>query len=212
MKEYPSITNVINMNYPIVAFDKLDGSNIRAEWNKKKGFWKFGSRHRLIGPDDPIYSDETVPLKNAIPLIKMKYERDLHDILVKTRTEKAILFFEFYGPTSAFGRHNPNEEQTVTLIDVNLFKKGIMPPREFIKMFGHLDIPAVLHDGKANQPFVISVENSELKGMTLEGVVCKGPFEQKSGGPVMFKIKSKKWLDKLRNYCAGNETLFDKLK
>jgi hypothetical protein len=40
MKEYPSIDREIRFGEPIYAFDKLDGSNIRAEWNKKRKFWK----------------------------------------------------------------------------------------------------------------------------------------------------------------------------
>jgi hypothetical protein len=43
MKTYPSISRDI-VGQPIYAFDKLDGSNIRAEWSKKNGFHKFGSR------------------------------------------------------------------------------------------------------------------------------------------------------------------------
>ena len=33
---------------PVIGFNKLDGSNIRAEWNKKRGFYKFGSRNVMI--------------------------------------------------------------------------------------------------------------------------------------------------------------------
>ena len=43
MKQYPTIPKTIQ-SIDIIAFDKLDGSNIRAEWNPKKGFYKFGSR------------------------------------------------------------------------------------------------------------------------------------------------------------------------
>ena len=52
MKQYPSISHDIR-SVQAYAFDKLDGSNIRAEWHPKKGFWKFGSRTRLLGTDQP---------------------------------------------------------------------------------------------------------------------------------------------------------------
>lgn len=67
MKEYPSIPTLPtqgsssfahwkrnNNMSEIYAFDKIDGSNIRAEWSSKRGFYKFGSRNRLLGSDQPI--------------------------------------------------------------------------------------------------------------------------------------------------------------
>ena len=48
MKEYPSIPYRIHGDLDIIAFGKYDGSNIRAEWSQKKGFYKFGTRKRLL--------------------------------------------------------------------------------------------------------------------------------------------------------------------
>lgn len=45
MKQYPTI-NYWNKGYfgeSCYAFEKLDGSNIRAEWSKKQGWHKFGT-------------------------------------------------------------------------------------------------------------------------------------------------------------------------
>lgn len=48
----------------ILAFDKLDGSNFRVEWNRKLskksrftlGFKKYGTRHRVIThANDPFF-------------------------------------------------------------------------------------------------------------------------------------------------------------
>ena len=76
MKQYPSIDATVRRGILVYAFDKLDGSNIRAEWDRKKGFTKFGSRNVLI--------DETESALGAsIPLIKQKYEKDLTDIFKK---------------------------------------------------------------------------------------------------------------------------------
>jgi hypothetical protein len=55
------------------------------------------------------------------------------------------------------------------------------------------------------------VKQSTLKGMTFEGVVCKGANDKATKMPIMFKIKSKAWLDKLREYCKGDNQLFEKL-
>ena len=51
MKAYPTIPREVIRSMSIYAFAKLDGSNIRAEWSRKKGFYKFGSRKRLLGTD-----------------------------------------------------------------------------------------------------------------------------------------------------------------
>jgi hypothetical protein len=36
MKQYPSIDATVRRGILVYAFDKLDGSNIRAEWDRKK--------------------------------------------------------------------------------------------------------------------------------------------------------------------------------
>ena len=85
-------------------------------------------------------------------------------------------------------------------------------PTQFIKYFGHLEIPKVLYEGHVNEELFDKVKQSLLPGMTLEGVVCKGASTNNANMPVMFKIKSKAWLDKLREYCKGNEKLFAMLE
>lgn len=60
MKYYPSITKEIRHDIYIYAFDKLDGSNIRAEWNSKRGFYKFGTRNQLM-------DEKTDPWGQSIP-------------------------------------------------------------------------------------------------------------------------------------------------
>jgi hypothetical protein len=48
--------------------------------------------------------------------------------------------------------------------------------------------------------------------MTFEGVVCKGANDKATRMPIMFKIKSKAWLEKLREYCKGDDKLFERLQ
>jgi hypothetical protein len=204
MKSYPSITKDVRQDIYIYAFDKLDGSNMRAEWNSKKGFYKFGTRTQLT-------DEKTMPFGRAIPLIKDKYEQDLAMVFEEHKWRDAICFFEYWGPSSFAGTHNFEEEMTVTLIDVNPYKEGILPPTEFIKYFGHLDIPKVLYEGHVSTELFDKVKQSTLSGMTGEGVVCKGANDKKTKMPVMFKIKSQAWLDRLRAYCKGDEALFNKL-
>src|SRR5271166_3879848 len=149
MKAYPSIARDV-VNIPIYAFDKLDGSNIRAEWSRKKGFYKFGTRTRLVDATDLM-------LGSAPELVTTKYERDLSDIFKKERYESAVCFFEFWGLKSFAGNHDPDEPHNVTLFDVNPYKKGILDPGAYMDLFGHLDIARLLYRGNPNADFVNSV-------------------------------------------------------
>lgn len=200
MKSYPSISKEVNTNTYIYAFDKLDGSNIRAEWNLKQGFYKFGTRTQLI--------DETSQFGKAIALIKNKYEENLTSIFKQKSWKSVICFFEFYGPSSFAGQHKNDEDQTVTLIDCNPYKEGILPPEQFINLFKHLDIPKVLFEGYVDLNLINKVKSSLLEGMTFEGCVCKGGSKHEL---CMFKIKSQSWLNKLKDYCKDDEVLYNRL-
>ena len=50
MKQYPKILyfDQAPINEQCYAFDKIDGSNFRAEWSKKRGWYKFGTRNTMI--------------------------------------------------------------------------------------------------------------------------------------------------------------------
>lgn len=204
VKSYPSLPYATECHLPIVAFDKLDGSNVRAEWTKKKGWCKFGTRHRLVDASDPVFG--------KVPgIIVAKYGDDLAKALSDNGHDKAMCFFEFHGPSSFAGMHDVTEPQTVTLFDVAPFAKGILSPASFLDQFGHLDIASVLYMGMLTPEFINSVRTSTLPGMTFEGVVCKAANDKKTKAPIMFKQKSKAWLDKLGAYCGDNKDLFNAL-
>jgi hypothetical protein len=200
MKHYPSITKEVRNDIDIYAFDKLDGSQIRAEWNSKKGFYKFGTKNKLIDANSNSFGQ-------AVPLIKDKFELDLAAVFKEHNWKDAICFFELWGPSSFAGQHDFKENLTVTLFDVNPYKQGILEPKEFITYFGHLDTPKVLYIGKVNTELFDKVKQSTMPGMTFEGIVCKGASDTFAKMPVMFKIKSKAWLNKLKELCKGNENL-----
>ena len=206
MKHYPSITKEIRNDIPIIGFAKIDGSNIRAEWNDKRGFYKFGTRHELI-------DDKTRPFGRSIPLLRDKYEIDLTRVFKERGWKNVICFFEYWGAESFAGNHNFDQAMDITLIDVNPFdtnpyQMGILPPENFIELFEYIDIPTICYRGYVTTELFDRVKQSTLPGMSAEGVVCKG---NDNGKTVMFKIKSQAWLDKLKEYCNDNESLFQRL-
>lgn len=214
MKSYTTITKDIIKGKKIYAFDKLDGSNIRAEWTKKNGFWKFGTRNQLIDVNNTRSGGKSEEGNNywaeAVELIRSKYEEELIEIFKKNRWRKVICFFEFYGDRSFAGTHQP-EKHDVLLFDVSVDNHGYLLPKDFMKTFKYIDTQKLLYYGNANQDFVKSVQEGSLDGMTFEGVVCKGQEFMSPGMPVMFKVKNKAWLDELKNYCNNDESKFNLL-
>ncbi len=204
MKEYPSITSE-HSYLPIIAFDKLDGSNIRAEWTKKKGFEKFGKRNGLLDDSNPS-------LLVAPELILNKYQDSLSAIFKKERYEKVTCFFELFGPNSFAGFHPDSKEQMqVILIDACIDKKGFMEGRTFLKIFeDKVEIPKICYDGKWNKELSLEVNEGRLEGMTFEGVVCKGSFIS-PGRPLMFKVKNHAWYKKLKEKVGDDENKFKEL-
>lgn len=206
MKAYPSISHHVETLLPIVAFDKLDGSNVRAEWSTKRGWYKFGTRHRVIDNADPLLS--RVP-----ELIIDKYGERLGRALKDTGYPSAVCFFEFWGPSSFAGNHDLNETQTVTLFDIAPFNQGILEPERYLSLVDRYEIDhaRVLYVGTCATDFIDSVRNSALTGMTFEGVVCKSRSDKRTKLPVMFKQKSQAWLDKLKIRCGDDADLFASL-
>ncbi|MBM24212.1 MAG: hypothetical protein CL760_00640 [Chloroflexi bacterium] len=203
MKSYPSIEKKFAKKETYYFFDKLDGSNIRAEWSKKKGFYKFGTRKRLL-------EEKEEGLGEAVTLIK-EFEKDFLDFAKKQKVDRFVAFFEFFGESSFAGNHE-KEDHKVVLIDLNIYKKGFLPPKDFINLFenSNIEIPKLLYVGKPNQDFFESVWNGTLEGMTFEGVIGKRMIGKNSHD--YFKTKNKAWLDKLKERCGNNQALYNRLK
>lgn len=203
MLQYPSINKQI-LPVPVYAFDKLDGSNIRVEWTPKGGFVKFGSRTRLLDPNER-------PLGEAVEIFHATMADVLTPALKKLRNERVTLFMEFLGDSSFAGNHKEDEAHRLVLFDASLYKKGFMMPKDFLKAFDEVvETPGLLHYGKATSDFVDSVHDGTLEGMTFEGVVCKSQ-ELHRGKQVVFKVKNDAWLQRLRDFTKGDAELFKRL-
>ena len=203
MKDYHSISRVPRYGVPIYAFDKLDGSLVRAEWSRKNGFYKFGRRNGLLDDSNPF-------LVQAKDLILTKYGEELPRKFHDERWQGATAFFELWGPHSFAGNHDATEKQTVTLFDVSYDKRGLLEPRAFLKLFDGIDHATLLYSGNFTHPLEEEIRNGTLEGMTFEGIVAKGSYVS-PGVPLMFKCKSQAWLDKLRPLCR-DEAEFERLR
>lgn len=195
MNAYPTIDYYgDHWGLPIYAFDKLDGSNIRFEYSRKRGFYKFGSRNVLI--------DRTHDLGPAIDVFLNKYNEGLSKIFGKKEyrdIQSIVCYGEFLGKNSAFGAHDPNDEFDVVLFDVELHKKGFIPPKEFVSNFEELGIPTVVYHGNLNKEFVKDIKDNVYN--LSEGVICKGVVKGRKEQNNLYycKIKSNDWFARLRN-------------
>lgn len=190
MKTYPSIPRSTGQDFQefdAYVFDKLDGSNLRWEWARKSGWYKHGTRSRLFDASDEVFGP-------AIPLFEKTLAEPLEKIARDQRWERMIVFVEFWGPRSLGGLHEPTDEKRLTLFDVNPHKKGILGPKDFLKLFGHLDIPYFLGTTKWTRGFVEQVRRGEIPNITDEGVVGKAGEGHKL---VMAKAKTQAWIDKI---------------
>lgn len=192
MKEYWSIPHSSKAPREYCyAFYKYDGSNLRVEWHKKRGWNKFGTRHQLFDETHDVFAP-------AIDIFMNKYadkiEKKIRDNY--RGVESAIAFCEFLGPSSFAGAHDPNDRKDMILFDINIHKKGIIDPGTFIKTFGDLHIAELVYEGKLNEPFIEAVRNNTLDPKLNEGVICKGG---KGHDLWMCKIKTLDYLARLKN-------------
>ncbi len=204
MKSYQSIGKKYSNKETYYFFDKLDGSNIRAEWSKKKGFYKFGSRTQLIDTNHPVFSDAVEKIKSI--------EHIFNEIAKEEKYERFVAFFEFFGENSFAGTHVNGEKKKVVLFDVSVYKKGYVPPKEFIDIFkDRVEIPDLLYVGKPTNAFIESVKDGSLTGMTFEGVIGKNANKNVKHN-AFFKCKNIQWIFKLKGFCNEDMKLFNLLK
>jgi hypothetical protein len=193
MKTYPSIPYYADhLGKPCIAFAKYDGSNLRFEWSKKKGWHKFGTRRHLFDRKDSVYGS-AVDLFEAN--IAEHVERVLRDHKDYRGVDEATVFAEFFGPNSFAGDHVPEEPKELILFDVNPLKKGFVSPRDFVRHFGHIQYTAeVLYEGDLDDFFVQSVIHGDIP--VQEGVVAKGGQGHQLW---MAKIKTAAWVQRVKD-------------
>ena len=199
MLQYPKIPgSKYAQRERCMAFDKCDGSNMRYEWSKKRGWHKFGSRNQMIDTSHPF-------LGESIPLFLKKYAKQLEEVFRTNKRYKDrdqyTVFCEFFGKESLAGMHKEKDPKDIVLFDIWKFKYGFIGPKDFVKDFGHLEIPKVVYEGVLTGKFADDVRNGVYN--VNEGVVCKGG----SGGKKdvwMCKIKTYAYMKKLKEVYQDN--------
>ena len=197
MIEYPSILNSSKApREHCVAFDKLDGSNIRVKWTKKKGFDLFGSRTMLIDKGHPYLGD-------VVPIFFDHFAEPLEKIFVDEwpNLREIVVFGEYFGENSFAGWHKLDEPHKFVLFDVMLGHKNreFVKPLEFIKTFSDVvETPRVIYTGNLTDQFIAEVRANKYN--TKEGVICKGTANTGAhrGKMWMCKIKTQEYFDKLK--------------
>lgn len=199
-RQIPGINKNKDIGKECFSFYKYDGSNLRWEWNKKRGFYKFGTRKRMFDESDEQFGD-------AVSLFREKYEEPLAKILTDNyKQDKVVLFTEYFGKNSFAGYHEDTDEKELKLFDMHIIKKGLLEPKLFLKQFDKFDFCAeLLYEGKFNKKYIEQIRQNE-DGSLEEGVVVKGG---RGHGLWLSKIKTLAYLDKLRKHESFD--LFDNI-
>ena len=191
MKDYPSIPHLVAsglLGKSFHTFAKVDGSNLRAQWNPKRGFYKFGTRTQLLSPSDSVFGP-------ALPLFHDTLAHQLDAIARKQRWTDLVVFLEFAGVRSFAGSHLSDDPKSLYLLDVAPHKQGIMGPVRFLELFGDLPHPTYLGYQVWDSAFVSAVSKGSLPGMSFEGVVGKAGERHQLR---FVKTKSQAWIDAVR--------------
>lgn len=199
MKQYPSIprgTGQTFREFDAYVFDKPDGSNLRFEWSKKRGFYKFGTRTRMFDAGDEVFG-------TAVEMIAMELGDQLSRIFRDNRWDSAIAFCEFHGPSSFAGSHDPAEKKTLSLFDVCADKRGFLGPKAFLDLFGEVTgVVKFLGTHRWTRGFVENVRQGLLDGVTFEGVVGKAGEGHEI---IRSKAKTQRWIDQVKAKYSADD-------
>lgn len=211
MKIYPSIQYYTQGRFGSMCyvFDKLDGQNLRFEWSKKSGWYKYGTRNSLFDESNKEFG-------KAIPLFLSKYSKDIDLLFRKEKqfrnSEHFTVFCEYVGENSFIGRHELNDKMDIILFDIFDNKKGFVLPSDFVDISKKIHTVNFLGKHEYTNELIHNIHNNNFQNYNLkEGVVCKGILNTKSEDNVwMVKIKTKDWLSRLKN-MLGDKGLLDEV-
>lgn len=190
MKAYPSIKRYREdryLGFKGPTFAKSDGSNLRFEWSPKKGWFRFGSRRRLL-------TESNAEFGSAMAMFRASMAEPFERIAIDRNWTGVVVFCEFWGEHSFAGEHESVDRKTLTPIDVAIYKQGLMSPADFVGEFNDQFDLRYLGERTWDRYFVDAIKNSSLEGMAFEGVIGKCGQGHKR---LAIKLKSQAWIDKV---------------
>ena len=211
---YPKIPDTLDCPLKqCVAFEKLDGTNIHYVYQGLV-FTDFGTRRDRFSTNEAGVKsfNQAHPELSSLYNDSKDFIQNLEIFLLeqdKYHGKETIFFFEYCGPNSFAGQHQPKEHKKLHLIDAQIDGK-MVPPEELIEDFkeffndpewgGYADrFPKVLFKGKFSGQLFVDVRKNKFN--VKEGVVVKGVV----GDQVyMAKIKTEAYLERLKNEFSDN--------
>ena len=205
MDRYPSIPKTLPEKYwnkEFYWFMKFDGQNFRAEWNSKRGWYKFGSKNQMVDESDTYW-------RHAIKLFRDTSGKELDKYLRDNKHEHCIVFCEYFGLYSFAGNHThfmenkdlPQSEwnMCVVPIDIKIDRKGFLPPDKFLELAKTLDgnaydetFRAPLNDETIN--YIKHDGPNEIELWMHEGFVGK---RMEGNQLIMIKVKTDWWINEV---------------
>ena len=202
MLHYPKIPSSKHCKLgPCVVFDKVDGTNLHWDWDREFGWHAFGTRRdsfNLVDQGIAEFEAAHQNLVGAAALFQEQLAAPADQLLQSLEANQAVLFTEYVGDNSFAGGHRPEDGKRLVLFDVSLDTR-LLGPLEFLKHFGHLEIPRVLYQGKFKGNLLEEIYQGKYD--VAEGVVVKGG----SGSDLwMAKVKTKAYEEKLKSNFGQN--------
>lgn len=203
MKSYPSIRGPLHIEpRTCYGFVKYDGSNLRFEWSKKRGWYKFGTRQQLFDISHKVFG-------KAIELFKNKYDDSFTQVFRQQKFDNVIVFGEFFGNKSFAGQHQEDDVHDIVVFDVNVLKRGFFGPEQFLDLFGTLGVSELLYTGEYNSQLIEDVREERINvtsSLPIQTVVPEGMvFKGGSGHDLwMSKVKTHRYKAKLKEVFETN--------
>ena len=199
MKDYPSIPRSTGTNFRDIpsahVFDKLDGSSLRSEFSRKRGWYKHGKRSGLVDDSNPH-------LAIAPALFNALLAEPLERIARDNRWDSLVVFYEFWGALSVAGSHCASDPKFLTVFDAAADRGGFIPPNDFRNIFeDKVPTPKYLGTVHWTRGYVEDVRLGKVDGITFEGVVAKAGSRHDI---VRAKAKTQAWIDRVMEIHGAN--------
>lgn len=196
---YPKISDTLGCPLKqCVGFEKYDGTNIHWTFVPEEGWQEYGTRRDRLWINTSGISEFERAHPELSGIHKLwdqdgKLENFFNSNPNYNGAKKIIVFTEYFGPNSFAGSHDPKDDKQLVILDVQV--DGVMaPPEQFIQLFKAFPIARVIYQGKFTGQLFKDVRAGKYD--VKEGIVVKGVT---NGQVYMAKIKTQKYLDKLKN-------------